>query len=134
MTEKTLEVNKQEANLSEDVERTRSRRVFIPAASIYETEDQIIVLADMPGVDETSIDITLEKNELSIDGYVEPYQPKDFTQAYAEYQQGDYHRSFMLSNEVDKSKIEASVKDGVLKLVLPKSVDFKARKISVTAG
>ena len=134
MTEKNLEVTRQDADMAEGVERTRARRAYIPAASIYETEDKVVVVADLPGVDEQSVDITLEKNELTINAYVEAKQPEGYTLAYAEYEPGDYRRTFILSDEVDRNNIEASVKDGVLRLVLPKAPDFKARKINVKAG
>ena len=134
MTENNLEVKKQEAEEVAGVEHTRSQRVFIPAASIYETEDRVVVLAEMPGVDDSSVDITLEKNELTINGYVKPLQPEGYTLAYGEFETGDYRRTFILSDEVDRDNIEASVKDGVLRLVLAKVPELKAHKIVVKAG
>jgi HSP20 family protein len=134
MAEKNLEINKQEAEEKTGVERTRSQRAYIPPASIYENEDQVVVLADMPGVDETSVDITLDKNELTINGYVQTFEPEGYTLAYGEFLPGDYRRTFILSNEVDRDSIVASVKDGVLRLVLTKAPDYKARKITVKAG
>jgi HSP20 family protein len=88
----------------------------------------------LPGVDEKSVDITLEKNELTINGYVKSSQPEGYTLAYGEYETGDYRRTFVLPDEVERNKIEASVKEGVLRLVLPKAVDRQARKITVKAG
>jgi HSP20 family protein len=129
-----LEPQKDEMTQTEDTERTRDRQVFIPRADIYETEDAMIVLTDMPGVDEKSVDITIEKNVLTINAFVEPEQHENFRCTYAEYGVGDYERSFVLSNQVDREGIEASVKDGVLRLVLPKSKEAKTRKISVKAG
>ena len=134
MTENNLEVKKQEAEEVAGVEHTRSQRVFIPAASINETEDRVVVLAEMPGVDDSSVDITLEKNELTINGYVKPLQPEGYTLAYGEFETGDYRRTFILSDEVDRDNIEASVKDGVLRLVLAKVPELKAHKIVVKAG
>jgi HSP20 family molecular chaperone IbpA len=87
----------------------------------------------MPGVDESSVDITLEKNVLTIEGRVEWERPEGYELAYAEYGVGDYHRTFALSNEVDQSRIEATVRNGVLRLVLPKSEVAKTRKIAVRA-
>jgi HSP20 family molecular chaperone IbpA len=117
--------------VNEGVAQSRSARAFIPRADIYETADTIVLLADMPGVDEKSIDITLEKNVLTIDAPVEPEVPPGYKLAYAEYATGNYHRVFTLSDEVDRDGIEAAVKNGVLKLTLPKSQKAKARKISV---
>ena len=115
-------------------ERTRERLAFVPRADVYETDEAITVVADMPGVDENSIDITLENNVLTINGYVEPEAPEGHSLAYAEYRVGDYQRAFALSNQVDRDGIEASLKDGVLRLHLPKVTEAKTRKIAVKAG
>jgi HSP20 family protein len=77
------------------------------------------------------VDITLEKNVLSITAYIEPIRTGEYDIAYAEYEEGDYQRSFRLSDEIDRDKIEASVSDGVLHLRLPKSKEAGTRKIAV---
>jgi HSP20 family molecular chaperone IbpA len=125
---------KQEVTAVDGVERTRARRAYVPRVDIYETNDNIVVLADMPGVDQNSVDITLEKNILTINGYIEPEQPKNYNLVYAEYEVGDYQRSFTLSNEIDQENIDATVKNGVLHLRLPKTGPAKARKIAVKAA
>lgn len=112
-------------------ERTRSRKIYVPKVDIYETKDETVLVADMPGVDETSVDITLEKNILTITGSVEPDSYKDHTMAYAEYDVGDYQRAFTISDEVNREKIKASVKQGVLRLTLPKAEPVKAKKITI---
>jgi HSP20 family protein len=112
-------------------EWTTERKIFLPRADIYETPEAIVVLADMPGVDEKNIDITLEKNVLTITGKVEQFKPEGYELAYAEYDIGDYQRSFTLSNEIDQNEIEAVMKNGVLKLTLPKAAPARARKITV---
>lgn len=129
-----MEVQKQEAEEIEGAERTRTRRIFIPNVDIYEQDDTVYLLADMPGVDEELVDITLEKNILTIHGYVEDAEMEGYGLAYGEYRVGDYERTFALSDEVDRNKIEATVKDGVLKLTLPKAEEAKARKISVRSA
>lgn len=133
MTEQTMELEKQEAETPAGVERASSRRVYVPRVDIREAGDQVVLTADMPGVDENSVDITLEKNVLTIEGRVEMERPNGYELAYAEYGIGDYHRTFALSNEVDQSRIEATVRNGVLRLVLPKSEVAKTRKIAVRA-
>jgi len=127
----TMEVQKQEEIPSDEMERTRSRRSFIPKADIYETDKEIIILADIPGANDKTVDITLEKNILSITAYIEPVRRDGFEIAYAEYEEGDYQRSFRLSDEIDRDKIEAAVSDGVLRLLLPKSLGARTKKISV---
>ena len=126
-----MEVQEQEEAPVDEMERTRSRRSFIPRADIYETDKEIIVLADVPGANEKTVDITLEKNVLSINAYVEPVIPSGFDIAYAEYEEGDYQRSFRLSDEIDRDKIEAVVNDGVLRLSLPKLQEATTKKIAV---
>jgi HSP20 family protein len=131
---KEMQIEKEEVTPTEETERTRDVRCFIPRADIYEKDDQIVIVADVPGADQDSIDIMLEKNILTINAYVDPRLPEDYTLTFAEYETGDYQRSFRLSNEIDRDKIEAVVKDGVLRLHLPKSGEARARKISVKAG
>lgn len=117
-----------------DAERTRDRKAYVPRADIYETKDAIIVVTDMPGVDESSVDIVLEKSILSVDGYVKPEDMEGYSLAYAEYGVGDYQRRFTLPDEIDRDKIEATAKDGILRLVLPKSDVAKTKKIAVQAA
>jgi len=138
MAEETQEVTLQEAEKREvdetGAERTRDRPAFVPRADIYETDDAIFIVADMPGVDESSLDITLENNVLTINGYVEPVPPQGYSLVYSEYREGDYVRSFRLSDEIDRSGIDATLKDGVLRLHLPKVKEARMRKIAVKAG
>jgi HSP20 family protein len=115
-------------------ERTRDRLAFVPRADVYETDEAITVVADMPGVDENSVDITLENDVLTINGYVEPVQPEGHRLAYTEYRVGDYQRAFTLSDQIDREGIEAIVKDGVLRLYLPKVTEAQKRKIAIKAG
>lgn len=112
-------------------ERTRSRQVFVPRADIYETPDQVVLLVDMPGVASDGVDITLEKRTLAIRGYAADQKRGNYRQIYAEYGAGDYERVFTLSEDIDRDRIEASQKDGVLRLVLPKAAPAKARKIEL---
>ncbi len=134
MSDQIMENQKEEVTKTEETERTRDRQVYIPRADIYETEDAIIIQADVPGANENSLDIMLEKNVLTINASVQPEQPEGYSLIYQEYGVGDYERSFILSSQVDRAKIEASVKDGVLRLELPKAAEAQARKISVRAG
>jgi len=132
--DQTMEIQKQETTPADEMERTRSRRSFIPRADIYETDKEIIVLADVPGANEKTVNITLEKDVLSITAYVEPAIPGGFDIAYAEYEEGDYQRSFRLSGEIDRDKIEAVVSGGVLRLRLPKVQEVQTKKITVKAN
>lgn len=115
------------------LESTRNVPVFIPAVDIYESENELTLLADMPGVAMDNIDIDLERDELTIRGSVK-MESEPGQAILHEYTVGDYYRQFSLSGAIDRDKIEASVKDGVLKLVLPKADVLKPRKISVKAS
>jgi len=133
MTEETRaleEIEKREV-AETGAERTRDRVAFVPRADIYETEDEIVVVADMPGVDQDTVDITLENNVLSINGYVETTQPEGYSLAHAEYREGDYQRAFTLSDQIDRERIEATIKNGVLRLCLPKITEARIRKIAI---
>lgn len=112
-------------------ERTRSGPVFVPRADIYETPDSVVLLVDMPGVASDGVDITLEKRTLAIRGYAADQAHQNYRQVYAEYSPGDYERVFTLSEDIDRDGIEASQKNGVLRLVLPKAAPAKARKIQL---
>lgn len=132
--EQKLEVHKEEAETPEGVERTRPGRTYVPRVDIYEDGDGFVVLADMPGVSENSLDITLEKNVLTIHGEVDFQPPQGYDLAHAEYGIGDYQRAFTISNEVDRENIEATLSNGVLRLVLPRAPEAGTRKIQVQAS
>lgn len=134
MTDANRDMTKKEASVPEGVERTMPRRVFKPDVDIAVQKDDTILFADLPGVDERSLDITLEKNIITIKGRVEPEIPQGFRLGYGEYEIGDYERAFTLSDEVDKERIQATIKNGVLRLVLPKAAASKARKIAISAA
>ena len=134
-TLQTQDVEKQEVAVAEGAERTRPGRAYVPRADIYETDEALMVLADMPGIDENLLDITLEKSVLSIRGLVEWRQQADnYNLSYAEYEVGDYERNFTLSDGIDQDNITASIKNGVLQINLPKSGPAVAKKITVAAA
>lgn len=132
MAENTKEMELQEQELvQEETERTRECRCFVPRTDIYEVEDEIILALDMPGINENAFEITLEKNILNVKGYAQIEDADEYTLTLAEYETGDYERSFRVSDEIAKDKIDAVYKDGVLRLTLPKAEQAKARKIAV---
>ncbi len=132
--EKSLEIPNQEVIKADELERTRDRYCYIPKADIYETEDEIILVADVPGADQDSVDITLEKNVLSINALVDHNVPTGYDRIYSEYESGDFQRSFRLSDEINQNNIKAIVSNGELRLHLPKSEPAKAKKIIVKAA
>jgi HSP20 family molecular chaperone IbpA len=114
-------------------EKIRNVKTFVPRVDIYETRDALFLVADMPGVDDKSVDVELEKNILTISGRVENGRVKDYSLVFSEYEIGDYERTFTLSNEIDRVKIRATVKQGVLRLELPKAEKVKPKKIAIDA-
>lgn len=138
MANETVEIQDQELQKQEiaegEAERTRARPAFVPRTDIYETNDSIKVVVDMPGVNEDTVDITVEQNVLTIDGYAGPVEHEGYNRlAYSEYRVGDYQRSFTLSGQIDRDKIEAVVSGGVLRVHLPKA-EPTTQKIAVKAG
>ena len=126
-------LEKREATLPEGVERTREGREFIPRADIYETDESVVVMADMPGVPASGVDISLEKNLLTIRGTVQEAAIEGLSVVYREYVDGDFVRTFSISNEVEVDGIEARMSNGVLTLTLPKTGPT-TKKIEVVSG
>jgi len=131
---KEMEVHEQEKVQTEGAERMRSRPTFVPRADIYETEENVLLTVDMPGASEETIDVTLEKDTLTIRANSTHDGPEGYTLAFAEFEAGDYERNFRLTDRIDRDNIQAVYTDGVLKLTLPKAEEAKARKISVKAS
>jgi HSP20 family protein len=127
----SVEYQKRPASNPAETERTRNRKVYVPKVDIIETGDAMVMYADIPGADEKTVDVTLEKSVLTIRGTIAPQEFEGRSIAYAEYDVGDYERSFTVSDEVDRDRIEAVVKNGVLKLVLRKIPQVEAKKITV---
>jgi HSP20 family protein len=122
---------KEKAEVSTPAEQTRPGLVFTPAVDIFETDKEITVLADMPGVSAGYLNIDLHENVLTLDGQVQAPEEKGEVDIMREYGTGKYYRQFTLSQVIDQSKIDASLKDGVLRLKLPKVEAATPRKIAV---
>lgn len=132
MTQETVPAK--QAAAESPAERTHTRPTFSPRVDIYEREDAIVLLADMPGVSESTLDVRLEEGVLTIKGRVEPPSREGLALVYSEYTVGDYERAFQLSDVMDVEHATASVKNGVLCIELPKVPEAKPRKIEVKAG
>ena len=126
MATNTLERPAQTAPTS--VERTRSGRAYLPPVDIYETKEELVLLADLPGVRGEDVEIQFEQGELTITGKVEDRQPSGTTYLLHDYGTGDFVRSFQISEVIDSSRIHAEHKDGVLTLHLPKVEAAKPRR------
>ena len=114
--------------------KQQERPLYQPAVDIVETDDAVLLKADLPGVGEESVEVSLDKNVLTIRGSVEVPHFEGYSLVHAEYGIGDYERAFTISSEIDRDRIEASLKNGVLTVKLPKAKQAVARKIAITAG
>lgn len=110
------------------------QRAALPAVDVFEDVSAITVLADMPGVPREQLDVRVEGDALWIEGGVQAQAPDGLEPVYAEVRVPRYRRSFTLSRELDTSRIEANLKDGVLTLRIPKQAHAQPRRIAVTAG
>jgi HSP20 family protein len=129
MAENQLMANKEATEVA-GPEAMRGGMYFAPRCDIYETADEVVVQADLPGVRPENLDIRFADNELTLCGKVEPRQAAG-TFTVQEYGVGDYYRSFTISRDVDAAKITAEYKDGVLTVHLPKPAKAKPRRITV---
>lgn len=112
---------------------TRPARVLTPRCDIFERDGVVHVVAEMPGVDESGVEVSVERNVLTIRGRFDSLAPEGYRPLWREFDGGTYQRSFELSNEVDANGIRAVMKNGLLSLHVPKNRPA-ARKIAVTAG
>ena len=127
-----LEVQ-QKRELQKKEESTTPVRTFVPNTDIYESEDALTVVMEMPGVDKQHADIIIEDDVLSVTGRIDFSKYEKLQPVYTEYNVGHYRRSFSLSpSSIQEQKISADMKDGVLTLTLPKADRVKPRKIPLT--
>lgn len=108
--------------------------VYHPAVDIYETEKELVIMADMPGVSPDKVSLDLRREELVMDGEVTHEEYEGENVLYAEYDVGHWHRHFLLPENVDKDNISAKMADGVLTLTIPKIKAAAAKKIAVRVG
>lgn len=132
MTEQ--EIAAKEKQPVEGQEKTRAGRFFLPQVDIYEFGGSIKLWADMPGVKESDVNITLKDGVLTITGTVSTNVYEKLSPLYTEYNVGNYFRQFELNEDIDDQRIAALMKNGVLELTLPKGERAQPRQIEVKAG
>jgi len=125
---------KEKQEVATPVEQSKPGVVFSPLVDIFETEGKITVLADLPGVKPEDLKIDLRDSVLTISGDVAQFEGAGERPLLSEYEVGKYLRQFTLSEVIDQERIDAQLKDGVLRLSLPKVEKAKPRTIQVTAG
>jgi len=133
MTEKEMQVREKQ-EVQQAGEPTKAERYFVPAVDIFETDEAVTVLADMPGVDKEGVEVRLEDDSLTIKGTKSGNGGKDERVLLREFESGHYLRRFTMTEVIDQAKIEATMADGVLTLKLPKVEPAKPRKIAVQGG
>lgn len=114
-------------------EPTRTAPQFTPLVDVYETEQELLFCADMPGVRPEDVHLRYENGELTLVGQVKPLETPG-TERLHEYEVGDFVRTFTVHESIDSSRISAELKQGVLTVKLPKREEAKPRKIAIQAG
>jgi HSP20 family molecular chaperone IbpA len=128
--ERELQVQ-QKREVEKAQEQTTPMRAFLPTTDIYETEDALTVVLEMPGVDRDNIEVNVENGVLTVEGKINFGKYEGLQPIYSEYNIGPYRRGFRLSSRVDQDNIRAELRDGVVSLVLPKAAEPKPRRIEV---
>ena len=133
MTTPSKELQLQKKETASGIELAQDRPVFVPPTDIYEREDAVLVLCDMPGVDDQHVDITLEDDVLTLTGNQQVQEPEGHELLYRGHWPGVFRRSFTLTTRVARDKISAKLRNGVLQVILPKDEEAQPRKIKVEA-
>ncbi len=126
--------SKEKQQLTKPQEQTRPGRYYVPDVNIYEFDESMKLWADMPGVKEKDVNVTLKDGVLTIVGQVATDMYAGLQPMYTEYNVGNYYREFALNEDIDESKIRATLKNGVLELELPKKEHAKPRQIEVRSA
>jgi HSP20 family protein len=133
MADQELQVTQKQEISPEKGELTLEGPYFSPAVDIYGTETELVLMADMPGVESDKVEVDLRDDVLSILGKVKS-ESEPGENLLTEYRTGNYFRTFRLTDDIDRNKITAALSDGVLKLTLPKAAKAVPRKIPITVG
>lgn len=126
-----LEVQEKKELVSKE-EKTVPARYFIPNTDIFETEDALVVVMEIPGVDRQRVEVNLENDTLRVEAHVDFGKYEGLEPLYAEYNVGHFARAFTLSNKLDQAKINAELDNGVLTLTLKKAKEAMPRRIAIT--
>lgn len=130
---KEIAVREKEAIRPASGEPTREGVYYSPAVDIFETDDRITVVADMPGVRKEGVDVDIKDGVLTISGAVEPV-PERLRPVWREFDVGGFLRRFTIGDKIDSEKISASLSNGVLTLELPKADRLRSRRVEVQVG
>ncbi len=123
---------REKQELAKKEEKTVPGRYFVPAVDIFETDDALTVIMEMPGVKKDNVTIDVEEDVLRVEGQIDFANYRELDPVYTEYNVGHYSRGFTLSGKIDRESISARLEDGVLTLTLPKAREAMPRRIAVT--
>jgi HSP20 family protein len=112
----------------------QARDMYTPPIDIHEAPEGLTLEADLPGASERNLHIQIEDNVLNLHAMIESPAPEGARPVHEEYRLGDYHRSFILSDEVDRDRITAELRNGVLRLFLPKAERARTRRIEIKSS
>ena len=130
--EQDLQVQ-EKRELQKKDEATIPARTFLPTSDIFETEEALTVVMEMPGVDKANVEINVENDVLSVSGRIDLGKYENLVPVYTEYNIGHYRRTFDLtSSRINQERIAADIKDGVLRLTLPKVEQAQPRQIQIS--
>jgi HSP20 family protein len=122
---------KEKKELAPKEEKTVPARYYVPSTDIYETEDALNVIMEVPGVEKKDVTVHLEGDVLRVEGRIDFSKYEGLVPVYAEYNVGHYARSFTLSSKIDRDGISAELNDGVLTLTLKKAKEAMPRRITI---
>jgi HSP20 family protein len=122
---------REKQELAKQEEKTIPGRTFVPAADIFETDEALTVIMEMPGVEKKDVSIAMENDVLRVEGHIDFSKYHGMEPVYTEYIVGHYARGFTLSGKIDRDGISALLDDGVLTLTLPKAKEAMPRRIAV---
>ena len=131
MTDQQELAVREKRELAEREERTVPGRFYVPQTDVYETEDALTVVMEMPGVDRKDVAVELKEGVLRVEGRIDFSKYGGMEPVYTEYNVGHFGRSFALSERVDQERIAAQLEDGVLTLSLPKTAEVRPRRIAI---
>lgn len=123
---------REKKELTTKEEKTIPGRFYVPYADIYETDEALTVMMEMPGVDRKDVSVALENDVLKVEGKIDYSKYQGMEPIYTEYNIGHYTRALTLSDRVDQERISAQLEDGVLTLTLPKTAQAQPRRIAVS--
>lgn len=128
------EIDRQQDQILQQSEASRPERSLVPPVEIYEEDDALYLVADMPGVTKETLDVEVGNKVLEIEGRIAMDMPENVTPMFAEIRASRYARRFTLGDDIDTGNAEASIQDGVLTVKLPKQDSHRRRRIEINTA